>query len=188
MSASVRRPTAVVPRLLAVLLAGAWLLVAAQTPAAAHAELVATAPAADSSAGTAPDEVTLTFSEPLRGADVTVTGPDGARASAGPVAVTGAEVRVPVVLAVSGRYDVVWYATADDGHPLQGSFGFDSAPTAPDATGATGSPDAGGPGAPAEATDDAAAPVDEGAPGWVLPVVAGAALVGGGLVLRRRRR
>ena len=186
------RPVAVLARLLAVALAAAALLLAAPAPASAHVELVGTDPAADSTGTTAPTEVTLTFSAPVRGADVTVAGPDGT-ASTGPATVEGSVVRVPVALTAAGRYDVTWYVTGSDGHPLQGTFGFERAPSAaPTPTAAPSAAAGTSPGTPVGTRNDVVERADEedtGAPGWVLPVLAAAAVaVGAALVLLLRRR
>ncbi|MGY1739383.1 MULTISPECIES: copper resistance CopC family protein [unclassified Blastococcus] len=195
MPVSARRPAL----LLAAVLAAAALLLAAPAPAAAHTGLESTDPAADSTVTTAPAALTLTFGGRVLGADVTVTGPDG-DAATGAAAVEGAVVRVPVTLTAAGRYDVAWTVTGSDGHPLDGTFGFDFAPPAPP-TSAAPPPSSAAPTptieptAPAEQTDPAVdvtetAATDEGTPGWVLPVAAVAVLAVGvtaALLLRRRR-
>lgn len=184
--------------LLAVALAVGVLLAGTAAPAAAHTELESSDPAAESTVTAAPAAVTLTFGGAVLGADVTVTGPDGAAAT-GPATVDGAVVRVPVTLTAAGRYDVTWYVTGSDGHPLQGTFGFQHAPpaapaptAAPSSTAA--SPAAGtSPGTPVGTRNDvveAAAGEDgTGSPGWVLPALAAAAVaVGAALVVLLRRR
>ena len=204
MPASARRPLLLV----AIVLAVAALLLGAPSPAAAHTALESTDPVADSSLASAPAAVTLTFGGRVIGADVTVTGPDGARATTGPVAVEGSVVRVPIDGTAPGRYDVEWRATAADGHPLQGTFGFEHAPpvspeqtAAPSsAAGSSATPSAapspaGGttPGTPVGTRNDVIETASDddggdGTPGWVLPVLAAAAVaVGAGLLLRRRR-
>jgi methionine-rich copper-binding protein CopC len=176
-------------RLLTVVLTAAGLLLAAAPPASAHTELRATDPAADSTLDAAPPAVTLTFSGSLLGGDVTVTGPDGNSATSGPATVDGAVLSVPVALESAGRYAVDWSATAGDGHPLRGSFGFDvrtasaaPASTPAPATASTRAPAAAGAprtsGAPDDVIEAGSAGDDDGTPGWVLPaVVAGAVAV-----------
>ena len=201
MPASARRPLLLV----AVVIAVAALLLGTPSPAAAHTGLESTDPAADSSVASAPAAVTLTFGGRVIGADVTVTGPDGAPATTGPVAVEGSVVRVPIDGTAPGRYDVEWRATAADGHPLEGSFGFEHAPpVSPEQTAApssaapssgTPSPAAGTtPGTPVGTRNDVIETASDddggdGTPGWVLPVLAAAAVaVGAVLVLLLRRR
>ncbi|MGY1772074.1 copper resistance CopC family protein [Blastococcus sp. SYSU D00813] len=187
-------------RLLVVLLTVATALLVAPAPASAHTELESTDPAADSTVTAAPAAVTLTFAGTVLGADVTVTGPDGP-ASTGPATVEGAVVRVPVSLTAAGRYEVTWYVTGSDGHPLQGTFGFEHAPpAAPEPTAApTTAPSTAA--SPAPETSPTVDPTaddvieraseddDTGTAGWVLPVLAAAAVaVGAALVLLLRRR
>ena len=188
MPASARRPVLLV----AVLLAVVALLLGTPSPAAAHTGLESTDPAADSSTGSAPAAVTLTFGGRVIGADVTVTGPDGAQATTGPAVVEGSVVRIPVAVTAAGRYDVEWRATAADGHPLQGSFGFDHTPPAPTAAPSSAAPSSGTPvGTRNDVIETAAGDDDGGTPGWVLPVLAAAVAVAAGaalvLLLRRRR-
>ncbi len=198
MSASAA-PPARLARLLLVVLTAAGLLLTAAPPASAHTELRATDPAAGSTLDAAPPAVTLTFSGSLLGGDVTVTGPDGDSAAAGPVTVDGAVVRVPVALPSAGRYDVDWSATAGDGHRLQGSFAFEfrpgpdapagtpapastPAPTSTPAPAASSTPapaEAGAPttpGAPDDVIEAGSTRDDDGTPGWVLPVVVAGAV------------
>lgn len=188
-------------RLLAVLLTVATVLLAAPAPASAHTELESSDPAANSTVTAAPAAVTLTFGGTVLGADVTVTGPDGT-ASTGPATVEGAVVSVPVTVTAAGRYDVTWYVTGSDGHPLQGTFGFEHAP--PAAPEPTAAPTTAPPTTPAAAPETsptinptandvieraAEGDDDSGTPGWVLPVLAAAAVaVGAALVLLLRRR
>ncbi|MEZ0578660.1 copper resistance protein CopC [Nocardioides sp. MH1] len=111
--------------LAAVILAGT-LLVLATAPASAHASLVSTDPADGQVLQQAPEEVTLTFDEPVRVVDDGVevydaTGePLGVDAAARDEAVTA---DLPSDLA-DGSYVVVWRVISDDGHPVAGSLTF----------------------------------------------------------------
>src|SRR4029079_7998426 len=71
-----RRPAAV---LLGLLVGAFAVLIGPAAPASAHAELVSSSPAAGSTVPTAPDEIVLTFSEPVRQVPGKshVIGPDG---------------------------------------------------------------------------------------------------------------
>ncbi|MFB6812979.1 copper resistance CopC/CopD family protein [Streptomyces sp. NPDC056347] len=127
-----RRPFAVAA-LLAVLAGLVFgLLLAGAGPASAHAALTGSDPQDGAVVATAPEEVTLTFSEQVAlGKDsVRVLDPDGKRAD------TGAEprdlqndsaVRYGVALRTGladGTYTVAWQAVSADSHPVSGAFTF----------------------------------------------------------------
>lgn len=138
--------------LLAALLLTAPLLTLWAPPAAAHTRLESTAPADGSTAQAPVTEVTLRFTLPvsLLGDGVVIEGPDGAVPADVAAAQDGVVlVATPAAALPAGRYTVTWTAAAQDGHPLEGTFGFAVAaaePTAaPSATpSATPSPTASG--------------------------------------------
>ncbi|WP_158231535.1 copper resistance CopC family protein [Microbacterium sediminis] len=122
--------------------AGALLLLslAAASPAAAHDTLVSSDPAADSTVETLPTELTLAFSAELidagdNGTVVEVLSPSQTDVTAGPAAVDGAIVTVPLgEAAEAGAYTVNWRVVSSDGHPTDGTFAFTvTTPTAPSA-------------------------------------------------------
>jgi methionine-rich copper-binding protein CopC len=176
-------------RLAAVLVLGSAVL-AVPAPAWAHTELLATSPA-DAAVVTSPlDEVTLTFSGPVRadGSSVTVTGPDGQSHSDGAVSVIDFVVHQPVTDLGSGTYQVQWRVAAADGHPMSGQFTFElSLPAEPSPTPR--------PTTAAPTSEATPAPLVSGSrsfPAW-LPAVALLAVLGVialvvALVLRRSRR
>lgn len=93
-------------------------------PAAAHASLSASDPAADSRIQELPEVVTLTFNQDMRGpAYVLVTGPDGEQADGDPV-VEGAEVTQAVDPGPAGDYTLSYRVVSDDGHPVTGTIAF----------------------------------------------------------------
>lgn len=101
-------------------------LFGAAGPATAHAELVSTDPAEGAVLTEAPDEVTLTFSEPVRlGADAVGTYDAGGRLldSAARAADKVVTIDVPDDLA-EGSYVVTWRVISADGHPVAGSLSF----------------------------------------------------------------
>ncbi|MGH9222526.1 MAG: copper resistance CopC/CopD family protein [Acidimicrobiales bacterium] len=110
--------------------AGALFLVASvlwAPRASAHAILLRTEPAPQTTAKTAPDTVRLHFSEPVEvtfGA-VRVFDVNGTRIDSGTIRRTDGnrEVVVPVDLK-DGTYTVTWRVTSADGHPVRGGFGF----------------------------------------------------------------
>lgn len=118
--------------------------------AAAHTKLESTAPAAGSTSDGPVDEVALRFTLPVTslGDGIVVDGPAGtvvadvASAEGGLVLVA-----TPAEPLAAGDYTVTWTAAAQDGHPLEGSFGFTvgagAAPSAPAEPGG-GAPSAGG--------------------------------------------
>lgn len=96
-------------------------------PAAAHTELTATDPAADSTLPTGPAKVTATFNEQLQPAfaAMTVVGPDGNLWSSGEPEVRGATAGVALrPLGPSGRYTVNYRVTSADGHVVSGAWSF----------------------------------------------------------------
>jgi methionine-rich copper-binding protein CopC len=95
-------------------------------PASAHTRLVETSPAAGQKLTAAPAVVSLTFSEGVLklGAAVKITGPAGAT-SVGAVKVKNkkASWRLTGDLP-NGKYTVTWRVTSQDGHPIDGKFGW----------------------------------------------------------------
>ncbi|MEV0951515.1 copper resistance protein CopC [Promicromonospora sp. NPDC050249] len=147
------RSGAVVIRAAFGLLAALVLALWCAPSATAHTRLESSAPAAGSTSDTPVTEVTLRFTLPvsLLGEGIVIEGPDGAVVAD----VAGAEdgvalVATPSEALTAGDYTVTWTAAAQDGHPLEGTFGFVVAgpdPSQP-AAGGAGTPSAGaGPGA-----------------------------------------
>ncbi len=125
MTRSTAGPPGHAVRALAALGAGLALALVAG-PAYAHDELRSSTPADGATVATAPSQVVLTFEEPpvALGAQVVVTGPDGA-VSTGSPRLDGDDVVADVQPgAPAGRYRVEWRVTSDDGHPVSGSFAF----------------------------------------------------------------
>ncbi|SFJ61561.1 copper resistance CopC family protein [Cellulomonas sp. KH9] len=186
------------------------LAVLVASPAAAHNTLRSTDPADGSTVAAAPPQVTLTFDQPAMelGTQVVVTGPDGVVVSDGPVQLVDSSVVQPLVETLpAGAYTVDWRVTSADGHPLSGTFGFTATDASPvleplpaepaPTEGAEADPTPEAPAADestdvftATATPPGELAEDEGvAPWvWVVPALAVAALVGGGVVLAARRR
>lgn len=196
--------------LAAVLAAAVALLVLPAAPAGAHDVLVGTDPADGAVLDAAPTQVVLTFSSAQAevGAEVLVTGPDGATWSQGAAVVAGTTVTQALAPGLpDGPYTVTWRSVAGDGHPVTGSFAFtldvpDAPAPSPEPTAtppdedrpaeATATPDP--PALVAEAPDageDAGASDPEGTDGgWVAYVVGAALLVAVAatlLVVRGRR-
>jgi methionine-rich copper-binding protein CopC len=112
---------------LLVVLATAALSVIATAPVAtAHAELESTTPKQGSTLQRLPQQVTLTFSEPIRTpAFVEVTGPGSTNVASG-----GVQVRDEVLTqrlgdtAGGGAYSLSYRVTSADGHPISGTVRF----------------------------------------------------------------
>ncbi|HWL97591.1 MAG TPA: copper resistance protein CopC [Nocardioidaceae bacterium] len=112
---------------LLVVLATAALSVVVTAPVAtAHAELESTTPKQGSTVQRLPQQVTLTFSEPIRTpAFVEVTGPGSANVASGDV-----QVRDEVLTqqlgdaAGGGAYSLSYRVTSADGHPISGTVRF----------------------------------------------------------------
>jgi copper resistance protein C len=162
----------------------------------AHNSLVSADPADGASLPAGPQQVRLTFDQPVQRefAAVTVTGPGNTRWDGGEAAVSGNSVTAPVrPLGPAGEYVVGYRIVSADGHPVSGTLTFrltaagTSTPaepppsSAPDASGATDTPGASG------ATDAAGATggADDGMPVWPWLTVA-VLLLGGGVLLALR--
>ncbi|MFY1700699.1 MULTISPECIES: copper resistance CopC/CopD family protein [Micromonospora] len=111
------------------------LLVAPAGPASAHAVLVSSSPAASAVVPTAPVEVVLTFSEPVRKVTdkIRVIAPDGSRADRGEPRFEGGVVTVPVAQdAGQGTYLLSYRVISADSHPVSGAFTYSvGAPSTP---------------------------------------------------------
>jgi methionine-rich copper-binding protein CopC len=153
-------------------------------PVAAHTELTATGPADGATVTTPIEDVTLTFSGPVRadGSTVTVTGPDGV-ASQGQLTVLDTTVHQPVTPLRSGPYRVDWSVVAGDGHAITGSFGFTLA-LPPELEEPSPSPIP-SPSTTGQATDGGR---DSSAGPWLVTVGTGVLIIALVLLLRRRGR
>ncbi|WP_228991818.1 copper resistance protein CopC [Streptomyces sp. DH8] len=108
------------------------LLLAGAGPASAHAALTGSDPQDGAVVDTAPQEVTLSFSEAIAVGDdsIRVLDPRGKRADteAGPKDLSeGSTVRYGVALhsgLPDGTYTVAWQAISADSHPISGAFTF----------------------------------------------------------------
>ncbi|BEL02760.1 hypothetical protein Q0Z83_009510 [Actinoplanes sichuanensis] len=122
-------------------------LVLPASPASAHAATVGSTPAPGSVIGTAPSEVTVTFSEPVTPVEgrVQVIAPDGERIS-GKVQGGGTVLRIPVRKAGKplGTYLISFRVISADSHPVGGAITFSvGAPSArPEEPAATTGPHA----------------------------------------------
>lgn len=123
--------------------------------ATAHTKLESSAPAAGSTSDTPVTDVTLRFTLPVSqlGEGIVIDGPEGAVVADVAAAGDGlALVATPSEALAAGDYTVTWTAAAQDGHPLEGTFGFTVAgagagagpsPSPSEPTGGTGTPSAG---------------------------------------------
>ncbi|MGW0561137.1 copper resistance CopC/CopD family protein [Streptomyces sp. NPDC003016] len=122
---------AAVIRLLLVTTALLGTLLAGAAPASAHAALTGSDPKDGAVVATAPEHVTLTFSEKIAlGNDsIRVLEPSGKRSDTGEVRdmSTGGVVKYGVPLHAGlpdGTYTVAWQAVSADSHPISGAFTF----------------------------------------------------------------
>jgi methionine-rich copper-binding protein CopC len=112
---------------------GFGLAIGVAGPSAAHAFLQQASPRVGSAVTPAPNEVRLSFSEPLEIAfsRFTVTGPPGF-GGLGPVSLAANDRRVLTGQlrgpTPSGRYTVHWRVVSIDGHATEGDFHFDVKP------------------------------------------------------------
>lgn len=121
------RSGAVVIRAVVGVLAALVLALWCAPSATAHTRLESSAPAAGSTSDTPVTEVTLRFTLPVSqlGEGIVIEGPEGA-VEAGVTAAGDGLVLVatPSEALTAGDYTVTWTAAAQDGHPLEGAFGF----------------------------------------------------------------
>jgi copper transport protein len=96
------------------------------TPLRAHAALVETEPAADDVLEQAPNNVAITFSEPVRPIVVRlIDGQGDVLADESTARVAGNRIELPVEEALpAGGYIVSWRVISADSHPMGGSFRF----------------------------------------------------------------
>jgi methionine-rich copper-binding protein CopC len=111
------------------LIAGLVVLVAvfgSATSASAHNHLTGGDPEDGSSVERGPQRVRLTFLASLDadGAELTVTGPDGASAVTGDPRFDGRDVTIPVRATLAGAYEVEYRVRSRDGHWAEGSSTF----------------------------------------------------------------
>lgn len=108
-------------------------LLGAAPPAAAHAVLTGSTPAAGAVVDAQPEDVVLTFSEAVQLSDdsVRVLAPDGGRADTGETrersGASGGEARYATPLRdglADGTYTVAWQVVSADSHPISGAFTF----------------------------------------------------------------
>ncbi len=126
-----RSRLSVVTAVAVLVLTGLSVLLAA--PAMAHARLVATQPAAGETLAEAPDQVLLTYSEPVEESfsDVQVFDPAGTRVDARAARIEGPEIVVPMMpIADGGTYTVLFRVIGVDGHPVESRLTFTVEPVA----------------------------------------------------------
>jgi len=93
----------------------------------AHSKKEATIPADGAVLATSPEMIAMTFDMPMRVTLISLTDQDGTEHvltrsdNMQPVSEFGAE---PPALP-SGQYKIEWRGLAADGHPMQGTFGFE---------------------------------------------------------------
>ncbi|MFF2406064.1 copper resistance CopC/CopD family protein [Streptomyces sp. NPDC058092] len=129
---ALRRPLAAAALLAALVGMVFGLLLGGAGPASAHAALTGSDPQDGAVVGTAPKQVTLTFSEQVAMSDssVRVLDPDGKRADTGAAPrdlQSGSTVKYGVSLhsgLPDGTYTVAWQAVSADSHPVSGAFTF----------------------------------------------------------------
>ncbi|OLT52616.1 DUF1775 domain-containing protein [Cellulosimicrobium sp. CUA-896] len=143
MTRTARRPVPHRAPALAVVVAAAALLLAvlAGGPAAAHAVLLGTDPEDGTVLDAPPDDLTITFNEPVRAVEsgTTLLSADGAEVAVDVAARDAALVVTPAEPLADGTYVVSWRVVSLDSHPVAGAFSFSvGAPSGPVGAGAAG--------------------------------------------------
>jgi copper resistance protein C len=102
------------------------LLVLGAPAAYAHAHLATAEPRVDSTVTTAPQEVSLSFTEGLESVYSTIEVRDaqGARVDEGAPQISGKIMRVGLKALSPGSYKVYWRALSVDTHKTEGNFSF----------------------------------------------------------------
>jgi copper transport protein len=115
-------------RVVSVALVAAWSVGALAAPAFAHALLQSSRPAANATLQAAPEQVSLTFTEPPDPtlSTVQLLGSSGAEVSLGRLRIDGPTITVPITGSMpDGTYTVNWRVVSrTDGHVTAGSFAF----------------------------------------------------------------
>lgn len=159
-------------------------LLAAAPQALAHNTLTGSEPSAGAKIDAAPEQVTLTFDQPVQSGEVNqlvVNGPDGGQWAHGPVSVNGTEVsRALGPLGPAGKYTIGFRVLSADGHPVTREIPFTLT------TEGTGTPAATTTATPGGAGDTP----DSQEPGAVIPtwvwILGAIVLLGAGIVLALR--
>ncbi len=100
-------------------------VVAVPRPAAAHAALIGTEPAAGAVVATAPARLSLTFSEPVTPLVLTLVRPDGESVPLASFRADGRTVEIdPPPRLSPGTHALGWRVVSQDGHPVAGSLLF----------------------------------------------------------------
>jgi copper resistance protein C len=151
-------------------------LLAVVPSALAHAGLVSTTPATGSVVTQSPPEVVLTFDEAVldQGAGILVTDANGTHYErAGTLNYGGAKISIQLdALGAAGTYTVAWRVVADDGDPQTQTYTFQYQPAgASGSTSPTPSP------ASSTAAADPAASTGDAGSAWLVPAIAGFAVV-----------
>lgn len=108
-------------------LAALILILAAPAVVSAHAQLLDSTPAADSTVLTVPPEIVLKYDDPLipTSSSFEVVNASGTSVLSGSVDTVDAHLmRAISVPLVAGAYEVRWTAATDDGHIERGTFSF----------------------------------------------------------------
>lgn len=169
-------------------------LLGAAAPAAAHNTLISSNPEEGARIAKAPTAITLTFDQPVQGADVNevaLTGPDGRTYTTGRVQVDGTEVTAPIrPPGPAGTYVIGFRILSADGHPVSEELRFTLTQPGPGSTGTPSAPPANGNQGQANPATQAPAAQPEqedssGVPVWVW-LIAAVVLLGAGITVALR--
>ncbi|MFI7676320.1 copper resistance protein CopC [Actinophytocola sp. NPDC049390] len=111
----------------AVVLLAALTMLGVPSPAWAHTQLIGSSPAEGASLPVAPQQLQLTFNEPLQAgfSTITVTGSDSSQWTLGQPALNNTVLTVPVRQAgPAGQYTIGYRVLSADGHPVSGTVRF----------------------------------------------------------------
>lgn len=195
-------PRARAVSLLAALGAALALVLGAPSAALAHDRLISSDPADGATLETAPEAITLTFSDESLDVSpqVRITGDDGTVLVDGAPTVEGTTATMPLPDGLpAGHATVQWRVVSTDGHPIEGELGFDvtqgSQPAAETTAPTTETADQSSSAAPASmSAAPSAATAEAGEGGGLGPLAVAAialpvvAILAAGIVLMRRRR
>ncbi|WP_186304373.1 copper resistance CopC family protein [Kocuria palustris] len=103
-------------------------IIAAPAPALAHDTMTGSVPEDGASEAQAPQEIELSFTAQPQdvGAQIQVTGPDGADVTADEPQIEGTSViqELSDDADAPGEYSVAWRVVSSDGHPIEGAFDY----------------------------------------------------------------
>jgi copper resistance protein C len=165
-------------------------VLATAAPAEAHTTLVSSDPAKGATV-TSPEQIRLTYADPVRFTGVVVLDAHGGHHESGKSQAVDNHVTEAVAgVLAPGVYTVGWRVVAPDGHPVTGEYRFTVRDGGSASASSSASPSATSPAPGTSAAQPAAGSEQKGSSAgwwWIGLVILVLALAGGGMAFARRR-